>query len=123
MENNNLSPIEKILQRKKNEKSLTNEIYKKIFETGVEKTAEIFCVKPHEVIKLIIPIVRKNEKLDEFYALIEKQKLFSICEYMEELQTVSIEKILERCKNTIKEWEILIAKEFLKQKTKREYCD
>lgn len=114
------SPIKKVLQRKKSQKILADEIYEKIFDMGVEKTAEFFDVKPEETIKLIIAIVRKNDDFDKFYALADKRKLFSVCEKIEELQIISTKNLLEYCADFAKKWEILIAKEFLRQKSKRE---
>jgi len=113
------SPIKKILQRKKSEKVLANEIYEKIFDAGVKKTAEIFCIKPEEAVKLIITIVRKNNDFDKFYALTDKRKLFSVCEKIEELQIISTKKFFERDADFAEKWEFLIAKEFLLQKLKR----
>jgi hypothetical protein len=120
---NSTTPIEKILQKKKNEKFLSKEIYEKIFGKGVKKTAEEFCIKPEEAIKIIIPIIRKNGDFDKFYALADKRKLFSLCEKMEELQTTSIEKLFGQQIDFAEKWEFLIAKEFLKQKYKQKEFD
>ena len=114
------SPIKKILRRKESEKVLANEIYEKIFDAGVEKTAELFCIKPEEAVKLIITIIRKNNDFDKFYALADKRKLFSVCEKIEELQIISTKEFFEHNVNFAEKWEFLIAKEFLRQKLKRE---
>jgi hypothetical protein len=42
---------------------------------------------------------------------------------MEELQIISMEKLYKNCETSVKKWEILIAKEFLRQKLKRENYD
>ncbi|MDR0303571.1 MAG: hypothetical protein LBH98_02215 [Chitinispirillales bacterium] len=123
MASSNLSPIEKILLRRKNEKVLAKEIYEKVFDVGIEKTAEKLSLTYENAVKLIIPIVRKNRDFDKFFALVEKQKLYSIYEKMKDLQTVSVKILQREYGNFAKEWEILIAKEFSKKKLKQEIFD
>ena len=70
-----------------------------------------------------MPIIRKNKEFDKFQTLVDKQKLFLICDKIKELQTFSTRKLFEHCELFAKEWEILIAREFLRQNLNRESFD
>ena len=116
MEHTKQSPINKFLQKRKIAKTLAISVYETIFDVGVEKTAEKYIIKPEEAIKLIIPIIRKNGETDKFFALVERQKLFLVSDKIEELQTLSTNKLFDMCGNSAKKWEILIAREIWKMK-------
>jgi hypothetical protein len=116
-----LSPIEIILEKRREEKELPSKIYGKIFDSGVNKTAELFEIKPEEAVKLIISTARKRGETDKLQDLSVRKKIARICEKIEELQTVSTGKIYEECKEFAEIWEIVIAKRILKMKTRQEY--
>lgn len=118
-----LSPIEKILEKRKAEKELSTQIYEKIFDLGVNKTAEIFCIKPEETIKLIIKIARKNGEIDKLKNLCAQKKLNKIEEEIINLQSFSTEKIYKNCEKFAEIWEIEVAKSILKQKLKQELTE
>jgi hypothetical protein len=119
----NLSPIEKVLEKRKEAKELPGKIYEKIFDLGVEKTAKVFNVKPEEAVKLAYKIVRKKGDFDKFQELAATPKLNLICDKIEELRSFSTTKIYEECKTFADVWEITIAKNILKRKLKQEYWD
>lgn len=116
-----LSPMEKILEKKKIQKTLSAKIYEKIFDLGVCQTAEFFEITPHETVKLIIKVAGKNNETAKLQELSNKETITAICDKIMELRTYSTEKIYEECKSFAKSWEIIIAKSILKEKLKREY--
>jgi len=117
----NLSPIEKILEKRKETKNLPFRIYEKIFDLGVYKTAELFEIKPDEAVKLIIRVARKNNETDKLQDLSDRKKISVICDKIQEMRTFSTGKIYEECKDFAETWEIVIAKRILKQKMKQEH--
>jgi hypothetical protein len=123
MTNEKLSPINIVLEKRKRQKELSDEIYKEIFNLGVKETARKFGIKPEEALILAHKIARKKGDFDRFDELAEKRKIALICDKFEELQTFSTDKIYEECKNFAETWEITAAKIILKQKLKREYTD
>jgi cation transport regulator ChaB len=123
MANVKLSPVEIILEKRKKQKELPAEIYKEIFNSGVEETARKFGVKSEEAVILAYKIVRKNNDFDRFDNLVEKRKIALICDKFEELQTFSTAKIYEECKSFAEIWEVTMAKNILKRKLRREYVD
>jgi len=119
----NLSPIEKILEKRREEKELPAKIYEKIFDLGVCKTAELFGVKPEEVVKLIIKLAGKNSETDKLQDLSDRKKIAEICDKIIEIGSFSTRKIYENCRNLAEIWEIEIAKCILKQKIKQEMIE
>ena len=119
----NLSPIEKILEKRREEKELPAKIYEKIFDLGVHKTAQYFEIKPEEAVKLIVKIARKRGETDKLQELSDRKKISAICEKIMDLRTHSTTKIYEECKNFAEVWEIVIAKRILKQKGKQEFLE
>ena len=117
----NLSPMEKILEKRREEKELPAKIYEKIFDFGVCKTAELFGIKPEEAIKLIIKTAKKNGEIDKLQELSDRKKIAKICDKIEEMRSTSTAKIYEECKNFAEIWEITIAKRIIKQKMEQEY--
>jgi hypothetical protein len=119
----NLSPIEVILKKRREAKKLPSKIYEMIFDSGAEKTAEIFEIKPEEAINLVSKVLRKNGELDRLMTLTDCRKIDLINSKIEELNSFSTTKIYEECKDFAKVWEIAIAKHMIKQKLKKECWD
>jgi hypothetical protein len=117
----NLSPIEKILEKRKEARKLPAKIYEKIFDFGVHKTAEMFGIKSEEAVKLIIKTARKAGETDKLQDLSDRKKISKICERIIEMNTFSTGKIYEECKDFAEIWEIVISKRILK--TRQEYTE